>query len=100
MMTDDDKELYRKRRQRYFVLTISTALSWYVVTGIESWQMGLHPLTRRFFTLFDALYFIFVLAVIFLVQRWYRKCPKCGGNMAGYFSPVCRSCKFGLKQER
>ncbi|MEW6089095.1 MAG: hypothetical protein AB1498_12415 [bacterium] len=97
-MVDGDARLYKKRKVIYWVSTISLALSWYIVTGIESCQMGLHPLTRRFFSWFDALYFILILVVIIFLDKWYRKCPKCGHKMIERYSPKCLNCKFGYKE--
>jgi hypothetical protein len=97
-MTSDDARLYKNRKTIYWVSTVSLALSWYIITGIESYQMGLHPLTRRFFSRFDVLYFVLMLVVIIFIDRWYSKCPKCGHRMIGRYSPKCLNCKFGSKE--
>lgn len=50
--------------KRLWILEILLALSWYAVTAIESWFMGVHPLARRAFTTFDYVLFIILFAVV------------------------------------
>lgn len=99
-MNEADRKLYQKRKIIYWAATITLAAFWYAVTGIESVQMGLHPLTRRAFTWLDLFLFSLVIVCYILIHRWHKKCPKCGRKMQGnVFSPQCSECGFGSSPE-
>lgn len=96
----EDARLARKRKTIFFLTICLIALSWYVVTGIESLSMGLHPLVRRPFTWFDWLFYAVIIAGIFKSYFWYRKCPKCGQKMRpSGMSLHCPGCGFGNRPD-
>ena len=100
-MDKEEAGLYFKRKMKYWIFSVFLILLWYSVTGIESSYMGLNPLTRRSFTLFDIPFYILIITGFFILNRWYRKCPKCGKRMKMKgLSPFCHKCKFGTKTKQ
>lgn len=90
----------QKRKRYYIFLLILLILAWYVLTGLESWQMGIHPLARRPFTAFDTVLFMVLVAGFINLHWWYGKCPNCGKRMQGQLDKHCRHCHWGDKHQK
>ena len=95
-MNREQIRLYKKRKVLYWLFTISLVLLWYGVTDIESFFMGLHPLTRRAPIPFEFFLFIGVIGGFVALQLWYKRCPVCKNKMKwSGLSPLCTHCGFG-----
>jgi hypothetical protein len=94
---ESTQKLRRKRKRTYILLVTLLITAWYGLTGLESWQMGLNPLTRRPFTLFDSVLFGVIIIGFINLHWWYGKCPRCGKRMRGQLNKYCAHCQWGCE---
>lgn len=64
----------KEEKWYYYGGILSLVISWYALTGLESWRMGYNPLVRRSFTSFDTILFVFVILGCFFLSFRYRRC--------------------------
>lgn len=97
-MQDKDARLRKRRKRIYWVATLAIVAAWYVITGVESARMGLHPLVRRGFTWFDGgLYAVIILAFVGLYW-WFSHCPRCRRYIRRNLAQQCPHCGFGTPE--
>ncbi|MFH1148799.1 MAG: hypothetical protein V1736_14000 [Pseudomonadota bacterium] len=80
----------RQQRRRNITAVVGLCLFWYLVTVIESWITGFHPLAIRPITPFDFGFFAAIWTGLFLVG-YSSKCPSCRDRL-GLFSIKCKKC--------